>query len=91
MAIAALAVGATKGYVYIRSEYPHAFATFERRSSGRGPEGLLGPSVLGSRKAFDLEAKLRAGAYICGEETSLLESLEGKRGTNSRQAALAGD
>jgi formate dehydrogenase iron-sulfur subunit len=80
MAIAALSVGATKGYVYIRSEYPHAFAVFSRAIGRARAAGLLGPSVLGSGRAFDLEARLGAGAYICGEETSLLESLEGKRG-----------
>ena len=80
MAIAGVSVGATKGYVYIRSEYPHAFATFQRAIERARAGGLLGPSVLGSAHAFDLEARLGAGAYICGEETSLLESLEGKRG-----------
>ena len=80
MAIAALSVGATKGYVYIRSEYPHAFAVFSRAIERARAAGLLGPSVLGSAHAFDLEARLGAGAYICGEETSLLESFEGKRG-----------
>ena len=80
MAIAALSVGATKGYVYIRSEYPHAFAVFSRAIGRARAAGLLGPSVLGSSRAFDLEPRLGAGAYICGEETSLLESLEGKRG-----------
>jgi formate dehydrogenase iron-sulfur subunit len=80
MAIAGVSVGATKGYVYIRSEYPHAFATFQRAIERACADGLLGPSVFGSGRAFDLEARLGAGAYICGEETSLLESLEGKRG-----------
>ncbi len=80
MAIAGVSVGATRGYVYIRSEYPHAFATFKRAIERARVGGLLGPSVLGSGLAFDLEARLGAGAYICGEETSLLESLEGKRG-----------
>jgi formate dehydrogenase iron-sulfur subunit len=80
MAIAGVSVGATKGYVYIRSEYPHAFATFQRAIERARAGDLLGPSVLGSVHAFDLEARLGAGAYICGEETSLLESLEGKRG-----------
>ncbi len=80
MAIAALSVGASKGYVYIRSEYPHAFAVFSHAIERARAAGLLGPSVLGSGRAFDLEARLGAGAYICGEETSLLESLEGKRG-----------
>jgi formate dehydrogenase iron-sulfur subunit len=80
MAIAALSVGASRGYVYIRSEYPHAFAVFSRAIERARAAGLLGPSVLGSAHAFDLEPRLGAGAYICGEETSLLESLEGKRG-----------
>src|SRR5690242_5852962 len=80
MAIAAVSVGATKGYIYIRSEYPHAFATFGRAIERARAGGLIGPSVLGSGKAFDLEPRLGAGAYICGEETSLLDSLEGKRG-----------
>jgi formate dehydrogenase iron-sulfur subunit len=80
MTIAGVSVGATRGYVYIRSEYPHAFATFQRAIERARAGGLLGPSVLGSGHAFDLEARLGAGAYICGEETSLLQSLEGKRG-----------
>jgi len=80
MAIAAVSVGATMGYIYIRSEYPHAFATFSRAIERARAAGLLGPNVLGSGLAFDLEARLGAGAYICGEETSLLDSLEGKRG-----------
>jgi len=80
MTIAALAIGATQGYVYIRSEYPHAFSVFSRAIERARGAGLLGPSVLGSGRTFDLEARLGAGAYICGEETSLLESLEGKRG-----------
>ncbi len=80
MAIAAVSVGATKGYVYVRSEYPHAFAVFSRAIERARAAGLLGPSVLGSGRTFDLEARLGAGAYICGEETSLLDSLEGKRG-----------
>jgi formate dehydrogenase iron-sulfur subunit len=80
MAIAGVSVGATMGYVYIRSEYPHAFETFSRAIERARAGGLLGQRVLGSDHAFDLEARLGAGAYICGEETSLLESLEGKRG-----------
>ena len=80
MTIAAVSTGATQGYVYIRSEYPHAFATFKEALSRARIAGWLGPNVLGSGHAFELEARLGAGAYICGEETSLLESLEGKRG-----------
>ncbi len=80
MAIAALAVGASMGYVYIRSEYPHAFNVFSRAVDIARAAGLLGGSVLGSARAFDIEPRLGAGAYVCGEETSMLESLEGKRG-----------
>jgi formate dehydrogenase iron-sulfur subunit len=81
MVIAGLAVGATKGFIYIRSEYPHAFRTMNAAIEAASRAGMLGPSVLGSGRAFTLETRLGAGAYICGEETSLLESLEGKRGT----------
>jgi formate dehydrogenase iron-sulfur subunit len=80
MVIAAIAVGATKGYVYIRSEYPHAFDVFSRALSRARSEGLIGRSVMGSRHAFDIEPRLGAGAYVCGEETSMLESIEGRRG-----------
>ena len=80
MTIAGVSTGATKGYIYIRSEYPHAFATFKEAIARARVAGWLGPNVLGSGHAFELEARLGAGAYICGEETSLLESLEGKRG-----------
>ena len=80
MAIAGIATGATKGFVYIRSEYPHAFRQMARAISIAQAGGLLGDDLLGSGQRFHLEARLGAGAYICGEETSLLESLEGKRG-----------
>jgi formate dehydrogenase iron-sulfur subunit len=80
MIVAGLAVGADKGYVYIRSEYPHAFRTMCDAIDAARAAGLLGEDVSGSGRAFDMEARLGAGAYICGEETSLLESLEGKRG-----------
>ncbi|SNB73876.1 formate dehydrogenase beta subunit [Arboricoccus pini] len=81
MAIAGLAVGATKGFVYIRSEYPHAFRQMNRAIDEARAAGLLGADILGSGRTFDMETRLGAGAYICGEETSLLESLEGRRGT----------
>ncbi len=79
MTIAAVAVGATKGFIYLRSEYPHAHRTLQRAILKAENAGILGDSVLGSGHAFHLEVRLGAGAYICGEETSLLESLEGKR------------
>ena len=81
MAIAGLAVGATKGFIYTRSEYPHAIKVMEQAIDIARREGIIGPSVLGSGRAFDLEVRMGAGAYVCGEETSLLNSLEGKRGT----------
>ena len=80
MTIAGLAVGATSGYIYCRSEYPHAFRTLQRAIKIAYDNGYLGANVTGSGKHFDLDVRLGAGAYICGEETSLLESLEGKRG-----------
>ena len=80
MAIAAVAVGATQGYIYIRSEYPHAASTMAEAIIRARKEGLLGPKLLGSKYAFDIEVRIGAGAYVCGEETSLLESLEGRRG-----------
>ncbi len=80
MAIAGIAVGATKGYVYIRSEYPHAVATMRAAIVAARRAGLLGDDVLGSGIAYDMDVRVGAGAYICGEETSLLDSLEGKRG-----------
>lgn len=80
MTIAGLAVGATKGYIYIRAEYPQAIATLRAAIDIARDAGLLGNSVLDSGQAFELEVREAAGAYICGEETSLLESLEGKRG-----------
>ena len=81
MAIAALAVGASRGYVYIRSEYPDAIHQMEAAIAVARQAGVLGASVLGSAHAYDMEVRVGAGAYVCGEETSLLNSLEGKRGT----------
>ncbi|MEC8040992.1 MAG: NADH-ubiquinone oxidoreductase-F iron-sulfur binding region domain-containing protein [Pseudomonadota bacterium] len=80
MAIAGLAVGATKGYVYLRSEYPVAIRVMNEAVRIARLNGLLGTDLLGSGKAFDMEIRVGAGAYVCGEETSLLNSLEGKRG-----------
>ncbi|MCA1407525.1 NADH-quinone oxidoreductase subunit NuoF [Ensifer sp. IC3342] len=80
MAIAGIATGATKGFVYTRSEYPHAIAAMEQAIEIARAAGVLGASVLGSAHAFDMEVRTGAGAYVCGEETSLLNSLEGKRG-----------
>jgi formate dehydrogenase iron-sulfur subunit len=80
MAIAGLGVGATKGFVYLRSEYPDAIRVMQAAVGIAREAGVLGPDVLGSGRGFDMEIRVGAGAYVCGEETSLLNSLEGKRG-----------
>lgn len=80
MIIAGLAVNASRGYIYVRSEYPHAIAMLEKAIAIATDQCYLGNNILGSKHDFHLEVRKGAGAYICGEETSLLESLEGKRG-----------
>ena len=80
MTIAGLAVGATYGYIYVRSEYPHAIAVLNEAIAIATARGFLGNNILGFGKDFQLEVRKGAGAYVCGEETALLESLEGKRG-----------
>lgn len=80
MTIAGVAVDATKGYIYIRSEYPHAVEAMNAAIVAARKAGYLGKSVGGSKYAFDMDVRVGAGAYVCGEETSLLESLEGRRG-----------
>ena len=80
MAIAALAVGATRGYIYVRSEYPHAIATLNRAIELATAAGYLGDNICEGGHAFHLEVRKAAGAYVCGEETAMLESIEGKRG-----------
>ncbi|MDR3388317.1 MAG: NADH-quinone oxidoreductase subunit NuoF [Rudaea sp.] len=80
MTIAALAVGATQGYIYLRCEYPHAHRALNAAIANARAGGWLGADICSSGRRFDLEVRLGAGAYICGEETSLLESLEGRRG-----------
>jgi formate dehydrogenase iron-sulfur subunit len=80
MTIAGVAVGASKGYIYIRSEYPHAAEAMNAAIAAARRAGYLGAGIGGSGHSFDLEVRVGAGAYVCGEETSLLESLEGRRG-----------
>ena len=80
MTIAGIAVGASQGYIYLRCEYPHSHKALNAAIDTAYKAGYLGDNILGSGKKFDLEVRLGAGAYICGEETSLMESLEGKRG-----------
>ena len=81
MAIAGCVLGASRGFLYVRSEYPRAIAVLERALDIARADGLLGTRVRGSRRAFDIELRVGGGAYICGEETALLESIEGRRGT----------
>jgi formate dehydrogenase iron-sulfur subunit len=80
MTIAGIATGATMGYIYVRSEYPHAIAVLNAAIGHAEAAGFLGADVLGSGKSFSLEVRKAAGSYVCGEETALLESLEGRRG-----------
>ena len=80
MAIGARAIGADTGYIYIRSEYPHAIKTMRRAIHIMENAGWLGADIKGSGTNFNLYVRVGAGAYICGEESSMLESLEGKRG-----------
>ena len=94
MVLAAYATGATRGFIYLRYEYPETERVLSRAIAEARDAGLLGPTVLGSDLSFDLYLRRGAGAYICGEETSLLNSLEGKhpfpatgRPTRSRTAS----
>lgn len=80
MAIAAYAIGATKGYVYIRAEYPIAVKRLQIAIDQAREYGLLGENIFGTGFSFDLELRLGAGAFVCGEETALMTSIEGKRG-----------
>ena len=80
MTIAGIAVGATQGIVYLRSEYPYAIATLQKAIDIARADSWLGKSVLGSTHSFDIQIRVGAGSYVCGEETAMLESIEGKRG-----------
>ncbi len=80
MTIAAVCIGAQEGYIYLRSEYPHALSTLETAIAAAIERGYLGDNVIGSGRRFTVEVRVGAGAYICGEETAMLESLEGRRG-----------
>jgi formate dehydrogenase iron-sulfur subunit len=80
MAIAGIGCGATQGFVYIRSEYPDAIAAMKEAINRAEAAGWLGDNIQGTDKSFHLEVRRGAGAYICGEETAMLDSLEGKRG-----------
>ena len=80
MAIAGYTVGANQGYIYIRAEYPLAIKRLETAIAAAKEKGLLGSHILGSEFSFDVELRLGAGAFVCGEETALIASIEGKRG-----------
>ncbi len=80
MAIAAFAIGANKGYVYVRAEYPIAVHRLQVAINQAREYGLLGENIMGTGFSFDLEIRLGAGAFVCGEETALMESVEGRRG-----------
>jgi formate dehydrogenase iron-sulfur subunit len=80
MTIAAVCAGAQQGYIYLRSEYPHAARVLNEAIAAAYRRGYLGRKIAGSAHSFDLEVRMGAGAYVCGEETAMLESLEGKRG-----------
>lgn len=80
MTIAGIATGATQGYIYVRSEYPDAIRVMNQAIEIGSAAGYLGKNILGSAYTFHLEVRKAAGAYVCGEETAMLESIEGKRG-----------
>ena len=80
MAIAGIAVGASHGFVYLRSEYPYAVSTLQKAIDIARANNVLGSSVLGTPHSFDIQIRVGAGSYVCGEETAMLESIEGKRG-----------
>ena len=80
MAIAAYAIGSNQGYVYIRAEYPIAVQRLQKAIESAREHGLLGKNIFGTDFSFDLEIRLGAGAFVCGEETALMTSIEGKRG-----------
>ncbi len=80
MIIAGIAVGANKGYIYVRAEYPKAVTRLRNAIKNAYEYNILGSNILGSNYNFDLEIRLGAGAFVCGEETALLESIEGKKG-----------
>lgn len=81
MTIAGYAIGASKGFAYIRGEYPLAIKRFEQAIKQATKHGLLGKNILGSEFSFEMEVRIGAGAFVCGEETALIASIEGKRGT----------
>ena len=90
MAIAAYAIGATQGYVYCREEYPHAIDRLENAIEQARNYSLLGANILGTGFSFNMEVKEGAGVFVCGEETALIASIEGRRGEPRTAAPLSG-
>lgn len=90
MAIAGYAIGAQQGYVYIRAEYPIAVKRLQIAIEQAKELGLFGEHILGTDFSFDIEIRLGAGAFVCGEETALIQSIEGKRGMAGAEAAVPG-
>jgi NADH:ubiquinone oxidoreductase subunit F (NADH-binding) len=95
MIIAAYAIGSSRGYIYCRAEYPLAVRMLKIAIQQAREFGLLGENILGSGFSFDLEVRIGAGAFVCGEETALMASIEGKRGEprprrHSRPSAACG-
>ncbi|MFA5765161.1 MAG: NADH-quinone oxidoreductase subunit NuoF, partial [Bacilli bacterium] len=91
MAIGGYAIGANQGYVYIRAEYPLAVERLNYAIKQAYKNGLLGKNIFGSEFSFDLEARLGAGAFVCGEETALMASIEGERGMPRNKPPFPGD
>ena len=90
MAIAAYAVGASKGYIYIRAEYPLAIDRLKTAIRQATRKGLLGSSICETQFSFEIEMRLGAGAFVCGEETALMASVEGRTGPAQPAAAVSG-
>ena len=88
MIIAAYAIGSKQGYIYCRAEYPIAVRTLNIAIEQARSFGLLGEHIFGTDFSFDLEVRMGAGAFVCGEETALMKSIEGKRGEPRPQAPL---
>jgi [NiFe] hydrogenase diaphorase moiety large subunit len=80
MAIGGYAIGSNKGFIYLRAEYPYLIPVIEEAAERMRKNGLLGTGICGTEFSFDVEIRMGAGAYVCGEETALLESMEGRRG-----------
>ena len=90
MAIAGYAIGADKGYIYVRAEYPLAIERLNTAIAQAREMGLLGKNIFETSFNFDVELRMGAGAFVCGEETALMASVEGLRGQPAPQAALPG-